>query len=251
MSRVLSILSKAREELGDTNNTRFTDSKLLEHLNDGIKDFILSTKSLKERLYVELASNVAIYDISKYALFVERVEYMNTKIDTLSFKELDSINTMWQYETGNVVKAITFEHQSKGAFRIYPRLNTVDNNIVSSSDYGILVDFSLDDDIVGIPSIIDVEQNLQAYLVLYVIKKPNIITLTTPDEELELDELYDKAFVHYIKAQCLRNDSDSNNRQFGNEELSAYAMYVVNNNKDFALDNQVSGDRIIQYKGFM
>ena len=251
MSRVLSILSKAREELGDTNNTRFTDSKLLEHLNDGIKDFILSTKSLKERLYVELASNVAIYDISKYALFVERVEYMNTKIDTLSFKELDSINTMWQYETGNVVKAITFEHQSKGAFRIYPRLNTVNNNIVSSSDYGILVDFSLDDDIVGIPSIIDVEQNLQAYLVLYVIKKPNIITLTTPDEELELDELYDKAFVHYIKAQCLRNDSDSNNRQFGNEELSAYAMYIVNNNKDFALDNQVSGDRIIQYKGFM
>ena len=251
MSRVLSILSKAREELGDANNTRFTDSKLLEHLNDGIKDFILSTKSLKERLYVELASNVAIYDISKYALFVERVEYMNTKIDTLSFKELDSINAMWQYETGNVVKAITFEHQSKGAFRIYPRLNTVNNNIVSSSDYGILVDFSLDDDIVGIPSIIDVEQNLQAYLVLYVIKKPNIITLTTPDEELELDELYDKAFVHYIKAQCLRNDSDSNNRQFGNEELSAYAMYVVNNNKDFALDNQVSGDRIIQYKGFM
>lgn len=251
MSRVLSILSKAREELGDANNTRFTDSKLLEHLNDGIKDFILSTKSLKERLYVELASNVAIYDISKYALFVERVEYMNTKIDTLSFKELDSINTMWQYETGNVVKAITFEHQSKGAFRIYPRLNTVSNNIVSSSDYGILVDFSLDDDIVGIPSIIDVEQNLQAYLVLYVIKKPNEITLTTPDEELELDELYDKAFVHYIKAQCLRNDSDSNNRQFGNEELSAYAMYVVNNNKDFALDNQVSGDRIIQYKGFM
>ena len=251
MSRVLSILSKAREELGDANNTRFTNSKLLEHLNDGIKDFILSTKSLKERLYVELASNVAIYDISKYALFVERVEYMNTKIDTLSFKELDSINTMWQYETGNVVKAITFEHQSKGSFRIYPRLNTVDNNIVSSSDYGILVDFSLDDDIVGIPSIIDVEQNLQAYLVLYVIKKPNVITLTTPDEELELDELYDKAFVHYIKAQCLRNDSDSNNRQFGNEELSAYAMYVVNNNKDFALDNQVSGDRIIQYKGFM
>ena len=251
MSRVLSILSKAREELGDVNNTRFTDSKLLEHLNDGIKDFILSTKSLKERLYVELASNVAIYDISKYALFVERVEYMNTKIDTLSFTELDSINAMWQYETGNIVKAITFEHQSKGAFRIYPRLNTVDNNIVSSSDYGILVDFSLDDDIVGIPSIIDVEQNLQAYLVLYVIKKPNIITLTTPDEELELDELYDKAFVHYIKAQCLRNDSDSNNRQFGNEELSAYAMYVVNNNKDFALDNQVSGDRIIQYKGFM
>ena len=251
MSRVLSILSKAREELGDANNTRFTDSKLLEHLNDGIKDFILSTKSLKERLYVELASNVAMYDISKYALFVERVEYMNTKIDTLSFKELDSINTMWQYETGNVVKAITFEHQSKGAFRIYPRLNTVSNNIVSSSDYGILVDFSLDDDIVGIPSIIDVEQNLQAYLVLYVIKKPNVITLTTPDEELELDELYDKAFVHYIKAQCLRNDSDSNNRQFGNEELSAYAMYVVNNNKDFALDNQVSGDRIIQYKGFM
>ena len=251
MSRVLSILSKAREELGDVNNTRFTDSKLLEHLNDGIKDFILSTKSLKERLYVELASNVAMYDISKYALFVERVEYMNTKIDTLSFKELDSINAMWQYETGNVVKAITFEHQSKGAFRIYPRLNTVSNNIVSSSDYGILVDFSLDDDIVGIPSIIDVEQNLQAYLVLYVIKKPNVITLTTPDEELELDELYDKAFVHYIKAQCLRNDSDSNNRQFGNEELSAYAMYVVNNNKDFALDNQVSGDRIIQYKGFM
>lgn len=251
MSRVLSILSKAREELGDTNNTRFTDSKLLEHLNDGIKDFILSTKSLKERLYVELASNVAMYDISKYALFVERVEYMNTKIDTLSFTELDSINAMWQYETGNVVKAITFEHQSKGAFRIYPRLNTVDNNIVSSSDYGILVDFSLDDDIVGIPSIIDVEQNLQAYLVLYVIKKPNVITLTTPDEELELDELYDKAFVHYIKAQCLRNDSDSNNRQFGNEELSAYAMYIVNNNKDFALDNQVSGDRIIQYKGFM
>lgn len=251
MSRVTSIISKAREELGDTNNTRFSNTKLLEHLNDGIRDFVLSTKSLKERLYVELASNVAVYDISKYAMFVERVEYMNERIDTLSFKELDNINTSWQYESGNTVKAITFEHQSKGSFRIYPMLSTVASNVVASSDYGIVVDFTLDDDITGIPSIIDVEQNLQAYLVLYVIKKPNIITLTTPDEEVELDELYDKAFVHYIKAQCLRNDSDSNNRQFGNEELSAYAMYVVNNNKDFALDNQVSGDRIIQYKGFM
>ena len=251
MSRVTSIISKAREELGDTNSTRFSDTKLLEHLNDGIRDFVLSTKSLKERVYVELASNVAVYDISKYAMFVERVEYMNERIDTLSFKELDNINTSWQYEFGNTVKAITFEHQSKGSFRIYPMLSTVASNIVASSDYGIVVDFTLDDDITGIPSIVDVEQNIQAYLVLYTIKKPNTVTLATPDEELELDDMYDKAFVHYIKAQCLRNDSDANNRQFGNEELNAYAMYIVNNNKDFTLDNQVSGDRVIQYRGFV
>ena len=63
MSRVLSILSKAREELGDVNNTRFTDSKLLEHLNDGIKDFILSTKSL-----IPISSLMVLLTFQKLAL---------------------------------------------------------------------------------------------------------------------------------------------------------------------------------------
>ena len=54
MTRVQSILNKARIELGDKDERRYPTDTLISFLNDGIKDFVLGTKCLKERLFVEL-----------------------------------------------------------------------------------------------------------------------------------------------------------------------------------------------------
>ena len=251
MTRVQSILNKARIELGDKDERRYPTDMLISFLNDGIKDFVLGTKCLKERLFVELKDNVAVYDINDYSLFVERVEYMNVEVPTLSYRDLDGINAEWQFERGKIVKAVTFDHQNKGAFRIYPLLEGVNAGLTYSSDYGILVDITLDDDILGLPSLPNLESDLPKYLVVYSIKKPNKVSATTTDEELEVDASYDAAFVHYIKYKCLRSDTDAGNRAYGDEEMQAFSMYITREARDFALDNQISGNRVIEYRGFI
>ena len=70
-------------------------------------------------------------------------------------------------------------------------------------------------------------------------------------EELEIDASYDAAFVHYIKYKCLRSDTDAGNRAYGDEEMQAFSMYITREARDFALDNQISGNRVIEYRGFI
>lgn len=249
MSRITELIADIRADLGDSTATRYTDDLLIKYLNKGIADFVLGTKCLKERLYMGLGTASAIYDLREYILEVERVEYNNNNIEALSFTELDAIDSNWQITTGTEVLYVTFDHLSKGMIRVYPRVSGAINNIEQNSLYGGLIDITINDDIYQIPSIEDVEQNLEQYLVLYVVKKPKKVTISTLDSALELDSIYDKALLHYVKAQCLRSDTDANNRNYGNEELQLYGNYLTKSKVDSTIANNKVNNRVVKYVG--
>lgn len=249
MSRITSILDNVRIDLGDTSAQRYTDDILIRHLNSAISDFVLATKCLRERIYVGLSVSAAIYDLRPYVLEFIRTEYLGRNIEAKSYIELDNINKDWQSATGTEVKYITFDHLTKGMFRIYPRVEGALSIVTQNNLFGGLIDITIGDDDYQIPSIEDVESNLEKYLVLYVIKKPAIVTKTTIDADLELHSMYDKALELYVTAMCLRSDTDAINRQYGNEQLQLYVNYVESCKVSESLDSNVVQDRVVEYRG--
>ena len=249
MSRITDILSNVRIDLGDTSTQRYTDDILIRHLNSAINDFVLATKCLRERIYLGLSVSSAIYDLRPYVLEFLRTEYLGRNIEAKSYVELDIIDKDWQSTIGTEVKYVTFDHLSKGMIRVYPRVEGALNIVTQNNLYGGLIDITIGDDDYQIPSIVDVESNLEKYLVLYVIKKPTVVTKTTLDTSLELHSMYDKALELYVTAMCLRSDTDALNRQYGNEQLQLYVGYIEACKASESLDSNVVQDRVVEYRG--
>lgn len=249
MSRITSILDNVRIDLGDIKEERYSDDLLIRHLNTCISDFVLATKCLRERLYVGLSVSAAIYDLRPYALEFLRTEYLGRNIEAKSYVELDNIDKDWQSTIGTEVKYITFDHLTKGMFRIYPRVEGALDIVTQNNVYGGLIDITIGDDDYQIPSIEDIASNLEKYIVLYVVKKPKIVSKLTPDTELELHSMYDRAMELYISAMCLRSDTDALNRQYGNEQLQLYVNYVESCKISDSVDSNSIQDRIVEYRG--
>lgn len=249
MSRITNIISNVRIDLGDTNTQRYTDDILIRHLNSAINDFVLATKCLRERIYIGLSVSAAIYDLRPYVLEFLRTEYLGRNIEAKSYVELDAIDKDWQSTLGTEVKYVTFDHLNKGMIRVYPRIEGALDIVTQNSLYGGLIDITIGDDDYQIPSIEDVDTNLSQYLVVYVVKKPNIVTINTTDTELELHSMYDKALELYITAMCLRSDTDTLNRQYGTEQLQLYVNYVESCKTSDSIDNNIIQDRVIEYRG--
>lgn len=249
MSRITNIISNVRIDLGDTNTQRYTDNILIRHLNSAISDFVLATKCLRERIYVGLSVSEAIYDLRPYVLEFIRTEYLGRNIEAKSYVELDKIDVDWQSATGTEVKYVTFDHLNKGMIRVYPRVEGAIDIVKQNSLYGGLIDITIGDDDYQIPSIEDVESNLDQYLIVYVIKKPKVVTINTIDTDLELHSMYDKALELYVTAMCLRSDTDAVNRQYGNEQLQLYVNYVDSCKNSESVDSNIIHDRIVEYRG--
>ncbi len=249
MSRVQSIIDSARTVLSDENKTRYSDETLLKYLNDGLTDFVIKTKILKERIFLELSPTAAIYDLSPYVLEFIRFQYQTKAIPVLSQEELDKISSTWQEDSGDAVKCITLSDMKKGFLRVYPRPTTGTDAIDQNSLYGALIDITINDDNYQIPSINDIEAGIENYLTIFVVKKPKILTLSTTDSELELGSEYDLAFEYYVTARALRTDLDSLNRAFSAEQFQLYSQYLEEALKSNSYGNQNIGDRTVEYRG--
>jgi hypothetical protein len=249
MSRITDIINNVRIDLGDTNSTRYSNDILIRHLNSAINDFVMATKCLKERIYVGLNYSSAIYDLRPYALDFIRAEYLGRAIEAKSFSDLDLIDHDWQSAIGTEVQYIAFDNLNKGMFRVYPRVEGAIDIISQNSLYGGLIDITIGDDDYQIPSLEDIDSNLAQYIVVYVVKKPNKVTINTLDSALEINSLYDNALEKYITAMCLRSDTDANNRAYGNEQLQLYSNYVTSAKNSESLANNRVVDRVIKYRG--
>lgn len=249
MSRVSDIISNARITLNDADKQRYTDATLVKYLNDGIKDFVLTTKILRERIFVELNTTAAIYDVSPYVLDISRVQFMKKAITAKTNEQMDKIDSEWQLAEGEEVQHVIFNDMKKGSFRIYPRVTTAADIVDTNSLYGGLVDITINDDDYQIPSYEDVEQGLENYLILYVIKKPSKVTIDTEDSVFELADEYDLALEYFITSRALRSDTDSENRTFGGEQRQLYLGYVNEALNSSTTNYETVSDRVIEYRG--
>ena len=252
MTRIESILLQVRDVLADHKKQRWSDEVLIRLLNEGLLNFILQARTLKLKAYIELENNTAVYDLSKYAISIDRVQYLEKVLGSKTEEEMDKMNISWQIKEGSEPELIVFDNQKQGVFRIYPIItqNALDN-IEQNSLYGILIDINVIDDLFKLPSFGNVSYEGKKFIIVYYTGKPRILTIASADEDIDLDTLYDQAMISYISGQALRFDADTLNRQFGAEQLSIYKSYVEQAKVKEAEANNTFIRRDVAYKGFV
>jgi len=133
------VLISARDVLSDQGKKRWTDETLFRLLNEGISNFTIHTSYAKSRLYITLEAGVTKYDLSPYAINIDRVNYLNMVLEAKSEEEMDRININWEDDVGEEPKYVIFENLRQGIFRIYPKVENLATEVVSQNQVFHLV----------------------------------------------------------------------------------------------------------------
>jgi len=102
--------------------------------------------------------------------------------------------------------------------------------LTQNSDYGVLIDLNSDDIQVenfasGVYGVtVDISETSDS-LTVYYLKNPDDIT--SLDDVLEIDSIFNAAIKYYVVGKALRDDMDTQNRVVGNEELDFYARELT------------------------
>lgn len=250
MSRITNILDNARDTLADANKSRWTDTTLIRHLNMGIRYAILKAKALKTKSYIKIEPLVAKYDLSAYAMEINRVQYLNVNVTAKTDYELDRLNSNWEDEVGTEVKHVTFSNLPSGVFKIYPKIEEGTVNIYAQNQvYGGLIDITYTDDLFEFP-VDELTVEAEKYLVVHYIRKPSEVTIATTDNDLEFDSLLDDALSMYVSGMALRNDADTLNRQFGAEQINLFDNFITTVFIKNTMNNNTVAYKEIPYRGF-
>lgn len=260
MSRVKSILDKARYQLADPNKTRWSDELLLSFLSEAQQDASNQALLLKKFFEMPLYEGVAEYDLPEDFLRLESAWLLDdnkTPIKFKSYQELNSTTKEWETKVGIPSHIVYDLAKSQTRMRIYPIPETTDRELLLTGEpYGVI---SGGDDIFidtpyGTVSNINsdsVKQVSKFGIITDIYKVFNMLRinyhykpkeLTSVDDELEVAPAIDKALKHYVVFIALRNDMDSFNRAVANEEANLYQRemqsIISDSAKDYLYDNQ-------------
>lgn len=248
------IITKARYTLSDTDEVdpRWSDARLLSLLNDALLDIALTTRLYNANGYIKLQQNTAIYDVSSFAVKVERVEHLSLPLEKVSFEEMDIRHgDKWQEIASVTPTNIVYDLKRSGEFRVYPvPIDGSADFIEATSDFGIVTSLNYEDvDLQVIDDFGDIDfPNLAEYIRLYYIRLPAEITAVTDDLESVIDRTMLSSLAHYVSGAALRDNMDTRNRQVGNEELTFYE-----GKKQRLIEQKMKGNvkrvRTVQYRG--
>lgn len=244
------IITQARDVLSDPSAKRYSDELLIRLLNDGLKNFAIATRFSKQKAFIAIEENISVYDMSTYAINIDRVQYLNKVLEVKTEEQMDEISIDWELHVGEEPKYVIFSNLRQGVFKIYPRV--VDNtaNIIDQNQvYGGLIDITITDDLLYLPGITNVAFGAVKYLAVYYVETPPTITSLT--DEIRLNPVHIPPLAAYVSGQALRIDQDSQNRAFGAEQLTIYGDYVSAANAHEQGGNKTAGIPSIPYKGFM
>jgi len=246
---VSDVLTSVRDILADSSKARWPDATLIRLLNDGINNFVLQTSFAKAKAYIELEQEIAVYDISSYAIGIDRIQYISTILAAKTEEEMDLINPLWEDEVGEEPKYIIFENLRQGVFKVYPKVIAGAANVtVQNQVYGGLIDISFTDGTLQLPNLSNIAFTDTKYLTVYYVERPTAMATLT--DVVKINEVYKAALVAYISGQALRLDQDTLNRQFGAEQLKIYDTYVAQALSKDAKANNTFHNRQTSYKGF-
>lgn len=130
MTRIESILQKARYSLADPNKERYSDARLLDAVSEGQRDIARQTRLLKDELDIILDLAQPIYKLPSDLWLITRASFDNIIIPLVSYDRMDARNAAWFTEFGNKVEALVYDKRNLQEIRIYPRpdkTHTVEN----------------------------------------------------------------------------------------------------------------------------
>jgi len=196
MSRITEILIRARDTLADPDKERWSDARLVRLVDECQKAICVSAKLLKTSVSIAAKAGQSNYLLPDNYILLTRALYNKSKLEIVGSDKLDfMLGIDWTTIEG-IPQYLSTDNLNRQIIRLSPTPKapiTVDTN----------------DDI---------------YIRIYYVKMPD--TITSIDDDLELEELYDTMITRYVIGMCLRDDMDTQNRLVGNEELAMYNNWM-------------------------
>lgn len=221
------ILRSARFMLSDTNSTRWTDTRLLSLLTDALRDLALKTTLMQETIFIGISDQVVDYDLSSFAFRLDYIEYLDIKVPFKSFEEMDKLDAEWQLNTGTKPEYIVMNKQKQANFKLYPIVSNAENsNITYTSFFGIITYVTYGDILPILAAGYGDMSGLgpAAYLKVYYTR--NHDDVTDINQVIYIDRMCKEPIAHYIAGRALRDNTDNQSRNMGNEELKFYYVLV-------------------------
>ena len=223
MTRVESILARARITLADPGKQRWDDDTLLSILSEGVEDFVEETQMLNETSLAGLTQGNPYFDVPEDCWQITRVLYEGAPLPFVTHKELDKRSLTWEEDTG-APEALIYDRSSPLESKVYPvpdeltftnNLGVVTGSIVSPQ-FGVTTAASgvVLEDLYGV--VTDVQLGLQ----IYYLKLPGEIT--TLDSVIDTPPIYDTALKFYVVGQAFLTDNDVGFQQKGAMQMQQY-----------------------------
>lgn len=140
------LINKARERLGDKSKQRWTDSRMLDIVNQGQASICKLTGIYRKEAYIALANFEGRYKLPTDCMTIRRIEYNGEVVPLFTRDDIDSN----KYFKSDFV--CLKDNIGMGMIEIYPALEDLETDIVTikgyssdfifylSSNYGVTID---------------------------------------------------------------------------------------------------------------
>lgn len=243
MSKAITIIKTIRDTLGDPAGDRWTNDRLLRSINSAIKDINKKAKILRAKGTFQLQAGTSVYKLDDEVQLITRALYKGKPIEFKSHAEMDELSDTWETKTGDILECLVYDKLNRGQVRTYPvisdgtnYINSVFGVITSVENYNLNSPFGV---MVSLDAPLD-------EIVIFYIKKPN--SIFGLNDEIELDDEWDKAIKHFVCGETLRDDKDTQNRAFGNEELNLYQIELQEAKLTASKNYQVGDSYVSNYR---
>jgi len=210
------VILRVRDTLADPDGDRWDDARLLRLLDEAQKVICLKNKCLRKTIDIIAHNNQSNYNLPTDFSLLTRIKYNGKPLEIATRDNLDfKLGYTWMQEVGTPKYAVV-DKMNKGTILLVP-----------TPSFTEPLNFNL------------ATANL---ITLFYIKKPETITSLT--DVMELDEDYKVMLIKYVCGFSLRDDMDTQNRSFGNEELMLFNEWLktieVDISKDFTAQTSYS-----------
>ena len=240
---VSELLVRIRDTLADPLGDRWSDDRLLRLIDQGQKDLMVKTKGLRARTVIGVVAGREDYSLPDDVMLITRVTYNDKNIPLRTREQMDRIDSDWETKTGDVLEYIVYNKNNYNQVRVYPILTGAGTDATTfsfDSDYGSITaidgygaenDYGLSTQVYNSDySATEVDSEYGVIVgmteaegfIVYYVKKPNKVLLAS--SELDINEFWHTALKYYVCGHALRDDMDTQNRQFGIEELALYEL---------------------------
>jgi hypothetical protein len=243
MSKVYKLINDIRDTLNDPEGDRWHNDRLIRSINFALRDINQRVRVLRSKGKFQLTTGVSTYTMDMDVQLVTRVIYGNKVLEFKSHDEMDLISDTWETDIGDDIKYIVYDKLNRSELRIYPVIASDITQI--SSAYGVIT--SLEGIAFNSPyGIVTSLYEPKGDMVVYFIKQPKEVTGL--NDEIDLDDTWDKAIKHYVCGNVLRDDKDTQNRTFGSEELQLYYTELQTAKIDASNNFTTAPDYTTQYR---
>ena len=136
MSRIDSIIVRARDKLVDTEKQRWSDARLLRLADEAQKDIARHSKLLKATYSFSLEIGEAHYDLPEDLWLITRATFNDCEIPLLSYDQLDEQalkvdHICWDTVTSSNIECLVYDNRDLQTIRVYP----IPDDSIAENDY--------------------------------------------------------------------------------------------------------------------